>query len=70
MIYEISLSHHSLSRSRVVTYSGTLAGAKRRASAEFGDEFRDYQIVISTIAADGFPEMVAQRRVGSRGWQN
>lgn len=62
--YTISLSHHSISRSREVTYTGTLAGAKRKATTEFGDGFADHSIVIAD--ADGYT--VAKRKMTDRNW--
>jgi hypothetical protein len=62
--YFASISHHSISRARIVPVGETLAAAKRAATREFGDEFLDYLIII-TNAAD---EMVASRRVRDRKW--
>jgi hypothetical protein len=62
--YFASISHHSISRARIVPVGETLAAAKRAATREFGDEFLDYLIII-TNAAD---EMVASRRAGERKW--
>ena len=62
--YTIGLSHHSIGRSREVTYTGTLAGAKRAATREFGDGFADHSIVIAD--AEGYP--VAKRKISDRKW--
>ena len=64
MIYYATISHHSIGRARVVEIEGTLAQAKRRATAEFDGENLEYRIVIYT--ADG--ETVASRLVADKRW--
>ena len=62
--YTATISHHSISRAREITITGTLRAAKAAATREFGDEFLNYNIVIR----DESGETVAQRRVGDRNW--
>ena len=57
--YTATLSHHSISRAREIRVTGTLTAAKRAATREFGDEHRDYSIVILDEQGD----TVAKRRV-------
>lgn len=63
--YIATISHHSISRARTIEINGTLAQAKRAASAEFGEDHRDYTILI----VDG-DNIVASRRVGGKQWAN
>lgn len=64
--FEIGLSHHSISRSRTVTHRGSLSGAKRKATREFGDGFQDHTIVV--MDADGYT--AARRLIRDRRWQD
>ena len=64
--YTATISHHSISRARVVPVGETLAAAKRAATREFGDEFQDYRILILDSTLGG--ETVASRRAGERKW--
>lgn len=64
--YTATISHHSISRARVVNVGDTLTTAKRNASREFNGEFLDYEILI----ADSSDEIVARRRVRDRKWEN
>ena len=62
--YTIYLSHHSISRSREVAFDGTLEGAKRVATREFGGDYQDYTVVIAD--AEGYT--VAKRKLCDRRW--
>lgn len=63
-IYTATITHHSISRARVIKIEGTLTQAKRAATKEFADELRDYRIVIT----NGHGEIAAARRVGDARW--
>lgn len=65
-VYTIGLSHHSISRSREVSYVGSLTGAKRKATAEFGDGFADHNVVIWDAAG----HVVSSRKISDRNWTN
>ncbi len=62
--YTATIAHHSISRARVITSYGSLTAAKRAATREFGEEYRDYNIVIR----DAYGDVVATRRVGEARW--
>jgi hypothetical protein len=64
--YTATISHHSISRARVINAGDTLTAAKRNASREFNGEFLDYEILI----ADSNDEIVARRRVKDRKWED
>lgn len=64
--YTSTIRHSSIAAARQINTTGTLAQAKRAATAEFGDEQVDYRIVIATD--DGHGEIVSSRRVGDRKW--
>jgi hypothetical protein len=66
--FKATIRHHSIRSARVIQITGTLASAKRAASREFGDEFRDHEIVIYTGGDDAETEIVACRKVGDRRW--
>jgi hypothetical protein len=70
MSYIATIRHSSIARTREITVQGSLRQAKRRASAEFGAEQRDYEIVIYEQELGFAPEPVARRRVGDRRWQH
>ncbi len=63
--FSATISHHSISRARVIEIDGTLTNAKRAATKEFNGEFVDYVIIIR----DEFGETVATRRIGDKGWK-
>lgn len=63
MKYYITYKHHSVSRAPVIEYEGTLRGAKRKATREFGGQFIDYQLVIG----DG-REVISTKTVGEGRW--
>lgn len=63
--YIATIRHHSISRAREITMTCGLSAAKRRATAEFGDEQNDYEIVIFDAARD---EIVSRRRLTDRKW--
>ena len=71
MKYAATIQHHSISRARQILIDGTLAKACRQASEEFGDEQRDYNIVVYELGEDGLdaPNKVAWKRVASPRWQ-
>lgn len=65
--YKATIKHHSISRARVIDVSAAnLTAAKRKATAEFGKEQRDYTIVIM----DERGEQIASRRAGGGAWLN
>ena len=68
--YILTIRHHSISRAREIVVHGTLAAAKAQAEAEFGDEQRDYVIVIYEDSAEYGPHLVASRRVGAGTWED
>jgi hypothetical protein len=61
---QATISHHSISRARVIDVSDDLTQAKRQASKEFGDEFLDYRIIIVNERG----ETIASRLVGEKRW--
>jgi len=66
MSYQVSLSHHSISRSP--TYkAATLDEAKDIAEREFGDGFNDHEVVIAED--DEYGEIVARRRLDETEWR-
>lgn len=68
--YTATIRHHSIAAARTIQIDGTLTAAKAAASREFGDEQRDYNIVIAEHA-DGLPhEIVARKRVSGRTWHD
>ena len=68
--YTATIRHHSISRARVITITGTLAQAKRAASKEFGGEMPDCTIRIEQ-AHDGYPSQpIANKRVGAARWSS
>jgi len=62
-MYTITLVHSSISKSRVVHSDKNLEDTKRLALEEFGEEQRDYEIL---ICDDRGP--VASCLVGNRQW--
>lgn len=69
--YTATIQHHSIARARVVDVGDDLASAKAAASSEFGDEQRDYTIIIMDHDAANFDsEIVARRKVSGRKWQD
>ena len=66
--YITTIRHHSLSAARNVEINGSLAQAKRAATKEFGQEQRDYIIVIGQKHLGGQVEIVSSRRVGDKTW--
>lgn len=65
--YIATITHHSISRARVIRIDGTLTAAKRAATKEFDSEMQDYRIIICND--DARREVVAARLVGERGWR-
>jgi hypothetical protein len=53
--------------SQGILIDGTLTKAKQCATAEFGDGFAGHEIIILDNANG---EVIARRRIGSRGWQS
>ena len=74
--YLATIEHHSISRARSITVTGTLTDAKRAASREFQGEFLDYVIAIYHAPADddfypaGPEDLAASKRVGARRWSH
>ena len=66
--YITTIRHHSLSAARNVKINGSLTQAKRAATREFGQEQRDYIIVIGQKHLDGSVDIVSSRRVGDKAW--
>jgi vacuolar-type H+-ATPase subunit F/Vma7 len=62
--YAATIAHSSIAGARQIEIDGTLAQAKRAASAEFGQEQQDYRIVIIDERGD----TAASRRVGDQRW--
>lgn len=67
--YVATIRHHSLARARHIEITGTLTQAKRAATREFGDERRDYTIVIGLEHDNGDVQIVASKRVGAKDWR-
>lgn len=65
--YTATIRHHAVAQAAEIRVTGTLAQAKRAATARFGGGFNDHEIVIMDEAAD---EIVARRRIGDRRWQD
>lgn len=63
--YTATISHHSIGRARVEQVGNTLAGAKRKATQEFGDGFNDHLITIYDTLEQ---RTVANRRCGDKRW--
>lgn len=61
-----TIVHHSICSAREIEVRGTLAHAWRRASQEFGDGFRDHEIVVSRIEPEGEAVPAARRLVKDR----
>lgn len=68
MKYIATIRHHSIASARHITINVTLTKAKRAASREFGDEQRDYDIVISLDRGDGQTDIIASRKAGAPSW--
>ncbi len=67
--YTATIRHHSISRARIVPVGDDLTAAKRAASIEFGDDFRDYELVILDRDAPNFDsEIVALKRASAKKW--
>ena len=66
MTYQATIKHSSIAQARTINVSDDLTQAKRQATAEFGMEQSDYQIVI----IDELGNTVASRRVGGKTWVN
>lgn len=65
--YSAYISHHSISRAPVSNYTcKTLAAAKRKATAEFGEGFADHEIVIE----DANGNILATKKIGNNVWNN
>lgn len=65
-----TMAHHSISTSMEITVKGTLAEAKRKAIAVFGDGFKEHEIRIYERRT-GFAraELVARKRNDERHWR-
>lgn len=61
--YTATISHHSIARARSIA-APTLAEAKTAADAEFGEEMREYSIIITNAAG----AVVARRLVSESAW--
>ena len=66
--YIATIRHHSIAAARSIEISGSLTQAKRAATKEFGQEQRDYIIVIGQKHLGGQVEIVSSRRVGDKTW--
>lgn len=68
--YTATITHYSISRAPTVPVGDTLTAAKRNATKEFGDGFRDHTITITdTTFPAGSPQAeVASRKIGARKW--
>ena len=66
--YIATIRHHSITTARQMEISGSLTQAKRAATKEFGQEQRDYIIVIGQKHLGGQVEIVSSRRVGDKTW--
>lgn len=68
--YIATIRHHSIGSAPEIEITGTLAQAKRAATARFGDGFQDHEIAIyrrlENFAHDGIK--VASRLCGDRRW--
>lgn len=61
--YDATIRHHSIARARTISVTGTLTQAKRKATAEFGADYQDYEIVI--FRGD---EVISSRRLSDKRW--
>ena len=68
-MYAATIMHHSISRARVVT-ARSLPAIKRKAIKEFGDELRDYVIVIYESRSDRPDRVISTRNVGGGPWHD
>lgn len=68
--YLATIRHHSISRARQIEIIGTLTQAKTAASREFGQEQRDYEIVVYEDLDDRAPYLITSKRVAARKWQD
>lgn len=66
--YTATISHHSISRARIIDAGDTLLAAKRAATREFGDGYNDHVIVIYDTTRRPGDQMVASRRMDCRKW--
>jgi hypothetical protein len=62
--YTAGIRHHSVAQAPEITVTGTLAQAKRAATARFGDGFQDHELVI----LDTHGDVVATRRLDAARW--
>lgn len=69
-IYTATITHHSISRARVVDCGTDLATAKQLAAKEFGDEFRDHTIKVYGQRPNCAPEVYATRKVSASKWED
>ena len=71
MTYTATIKHHTISSAPVIPVGDDLAKAKRRATAEFRDGFRDHKIVIFGEQTPSNPSgVVSERRIGGGKWQD
>jgi hypothetical protein len=63
--YTAQIQHHSISTSPVITIVGSLANAKRAATARFRDGFLDHTIVIREAVSY---QVVSSRKIASPLW--
>lgn len=68
-IYTATISHHSISRAREITVTGSLLAAKRAATKEFGGGFVDHEIDIYDVSFGDPAIHAACRRIGERAWR-
>lgn len=65
-IYRATINHHSISQARTISVVGSLLKAKRAATAEFGEDYSFYKIVITNDNS----EIVASRLIANKSWTN
>lgn len=67
-MFYATIRHHSISRAPVVR-ADTLSAAKQAAISQFGDGFRDHEMIIVEEFDDRAPVIVARRKIGgARHW--
>jgi hypothetical protein len=69
--YTATIRHHSIASAPEVEITGTLAQAKRAATARFGAGFRDHEIALHERYDAGHyyeDRLIATRVIGERRW--
>lgn len=73
MAYVASIRHSSISQAPELEIVGTLAQAKRAATARFGDGFRDHEIAVHERVDMGHYyeyRLVSTRVIGEARWRD